>query len=1026
MKKKFLELPVHHKIFFLTVVLAVFSVGTFAGIFYAKKAFTSPAPSAPADFRMPFDSFRMKGETSGIGTHFAITDSEYLNITLDSTETVDLRLTSMPKVITMMFNPATTTSATTTEITISGLVKNTIYYKYEDDYHHLAEFTSDDNGAYSYAQDISVQHFVFIQTRKSTKFIADNETGGDCAIMGNWNAETKTCTLTTDVSETVQIDSDGITLDGNGHTIIGYDTASGVYLSGRNSVIVKNLNIKRFTNGISVIYGGNNALINNVASNNSNIGILVADSSNNALTNNTASNNGFGIRLEYSNHNALTSNIAQENMFDIYVDIWRGNSCNDTIVDTTGSGGLPIKYFNSAVNLNNETFSELILCNADHSVINNATISGSRAMNNNGLYMINTDYSTITNVKSSNNFYGLLLMGSNNTLTNNIINNNYFGIYLNAMGTDNNILTENILDGNQDNGFSLSFSNNNTLKDNTISNSDYGISLSYSYNNRVYDNNFINNITQADSSPSVISIDKNYWSNYDTPAEGCNDANGDNICDAPYVFSGGQDNLPWTRQDGWKNVGQRAADLAKQLVNSSYLWGGKGWDFQDGIFVDTGIIKSGYTYWNSVLNSTSTGIGVDCSGLVAWSYDRSVSSTTPLVNNFIKFENADGQYRNNSTSTTEAELQPGDLMFFDWGTYSKGSGWNGIKDNKIDHVAEYVGVSGNYDIIQAQDERHGIATSTKDRLKQLSGFVGFKKPTDARIAMAVKGHSPINLTVTDPDGNTITHSTVIPSDEEYIREIQGELYYSEMEKGADGLPEDIIYSPFLKQGVYKIGVIPALGSSQNQTYSLDFIAGEQTMNLANNVPISRIPSNGYGIVVGENNVITFDTTPPEAHIAFSTSTKKIIITGTDDLTTATVTTTATSAIVADAVGNTLTLSISKNITQPNHAALIIPSFSYSTGTTTKAATSLRYFWNTDKKGKYIFFISAVRTPTDRQIMIYSQLTNKTYVVAGTVSDDNADLSLQSARLLLRKKIKTYDGLVIPSVSTKQGKTIIGF
>ncbi|MFA6566403.1 MAG: hypothetical protein WCT48_06680, partial [Candidatus Paceibacterota bacterium] len=111
MKKRFLELPIHHKIFFATVALCVLSVGTFTGIFYAQKAFTSPAPSSPANFRMPTDPFQMRGEKSGIGTHFAITNSEYLNITLDSTETVDLKLTSIPKVITMMVE-ATTTAPT--------------------------------------------------------------------------------------------------------------------------------------------------------------------------------------------------------------------------------------------------------------------------------------------------------------------------------------------------------------------------------------------------------------------------------------------------------------------------------------------------------------------------------------------------------------------------------------------------------------------------------------------------------------------------------------------------------------------------------------------------------------------------------------------------------------------------------------------------------------------------------------------------------------------------------------------------
>ena len=43
----------------------------------------------------------------------------------------------------------------------------------------------------------------------------------------------------------------------------------------------------------------------------------------------------------------------------------------------------------------------------------------------------------------------------------------------------------------------------------------------------------------------------NYWSYYDTSSEGCDDINNDGFCDNPYTFTGGVDNLPWTRQNGW-------------------------------------------------------------------------------------------------------------------------------------------------------------------------------------------------------------------------------------------------------------------------------------------------------------------------------------------------------------------------------------------------------------------------------------------------------------------------------------------
>ena len=53
----------------------------------------------------------------------------------------------------------------------------------------------------------------------ATKFIMNNATGGDCTLFGNWNDVTSTCTMTTDIAEGIQIDSNGVTLDGIGYKI---------------------------------------------------------------------------------------------------------------------------------------------------------------------------------------------------------------------------------------------------------------------------------------------------------------------------------------------------------------------------------------------------------------------------------------------------------------------------------------------------------------------------------------------------------------------------------------------------------------------------------------------------------------------------------------------------------------------------------------------------------------------------------------------------------------------------------------
>jgi parallel beta-helix repeat protein len=365
------------------------------------------------------------GTTEGTGTHFQIVNTQYPNITLDSSEPITLHMESVPRMITMYITPSASSTVSSSDITISGLVSSSTYYKYEDDYRHLATFITDANGAYSYTQDISIPHDIFIQTHKSTKFIQNDGTGGDCASIGTWDPTTLTCTLTADIAETIQIGSNGVTLDGNGHTLTGYDTGVGVLLPyQRMGITIKNLTIAKFSYGIYLNSSNNNTITNNTVSNNDGNGIfLTRFSNNNALTGNIASNNRIGISLSRSNNNTLTGN-------------------------TT----------------------------------------------------------------SNNNPYGIV----------------------------------------------VSSSNNNTLIGNTTSNNYIGIIIS-SNNNKIYNNNLIANSIQISSYGIgnifnlALPTGGNYWSNYDTPAEGCNDSNNDHICDSPFIFYGTQDTFPWNIK---QNVGE--------------------------------------------------------------------------------------------------------------------------------------------------------------------------------------------------------------------------------------------------------------------------------------------------------------------------------------------------------------------------------------------------------------------------------------------------------------------------------------
>jgi parallel beta-helix repeat protein len=354
------------------------------------------------------DALQMLGQLNATGTHFELSNSNYLNVVLDSSESVKSTLESMPQMVIMNIESAS--SATTTKIIMRGLAPHTSYQKYEDDYHKLVTFTTDSNGSYTYTQDISKPHFVFIQpkpgkvsknstiidptdTLPGTIFILDNATGGNCTLIGTWDNSTKTCTLTMDLTSNIQIDSNNITLEGNRHTLTGNNTGSGVYLVSKGGVTIKNLNVKNFTSGILLYYGYENTLTNNIVNLNYN-----------------------GIYLNRGGKNTVIDSIVNSNYNGIYLLFGDGESRGrNTLINNTA----------------NSNYNGIVLGYVE----TNNTLLGNNASNNNnfGIYLA---YSSNNNMllgnNASNNYGGISLnYSSNNTLNGNTaISNNNFGIRL--------------------------------------------------------------------------------------------------------------------------------------------------------------------------------------------------------------------------------------------------------------------------------------------------------------------------------------------------------------------------------------------------------------------------------------------------------------------------------------------------------------------------------------------------------------------------------------------------------------------
>jgi len=296
---------------------------------------------------------------------------------------------------------------------------------------------------------------------------------------------------------------------------------------------------------------------------------------------------------------------------------------------------------------------------------------------------------------------------------------------------------------------------------------------------------------------------------------------------------------------------EQAAALAKELVDNpdAYLWGGKGWDYDLAEFTSPARILDGYTYYNPDAGRKEVGVGVDCSGLITWAFNRSFDATSGFLDNFVQYVNADGLSRDfQSDVVSEADLAPGDAMFFDWDD-----------DGYMDHVAMYVGDSGGYDVVNSRSLDFGIVTEQKSLYKTASGFTGFRRIHKADIAMTISTGSPVDILVTDPEGVSITPQSTIPSEEEYVREIPGELYYLEIEKGHDGNPIDHVIIPTKKPGTYTVSVTPSENAASHDTYSLSIAIGGEVVVLADNLPIENSKTTTYQVVVGETEAVSVAT-----------------------------------------------------------------------------------------------------------------------------------------------------------------------
>ncbi len=282
-------------------------------------------------------------------------------------------------------------------------------------------------------------------------------------------------TFSGDVNASLIVQRDSIIVDGAGHTLRGGSNGTGVDLTGRSNVTVKDLEITGFQNGVYLSYSYNNTLSNNNITANSEYGIqsnfwnaciwqrdsqqqhnikqwrwrrpyqsgfklhspnrqfivaanaegihLYASAHDVLSGNNVTANEGVGINLATSSNTTLRNNSMAQNRYNFafmaYFMDWF-LSCDIDTSNTVESK--PISYW---INKKETTvpsdagYIALINCSG-------ITVKGLNLTNNGqGLWLFTALNCTITQNNIANNQFGLKLISSpNNTITFNNLTGN--------------------------------------------------------------------------------------------------------------------------------------------------------------------------------------------------------------------------------------------------------------------------------------------------------------------------------------------------------------------------------------------------------------------------------------------------------------------------------------------------------------------------------------------------------------------------------------------------------------------------
>jgi parallel beta-helix repeat protein len=265
----------------------------------------------------------------------------------------------------------------------------------------------------------------------------------------------------TSSADGIVVERDNIIIDGASYTIEGAGSGTGISLSRRNNVTIKNTNIINFGYGIDFWYSSNNIIAENNVTNNW-YGMYLYSSSSNSISGNNIIKNyhpgaelSDGIQLMNSNDNVISDNNITANEFcgiDLYNGIY---GCSNNIIS-----GNYIRANVQGISLweatNNTIRSNIIIANEEYGIdlsdSSNNTIEENEITKNkmttisSGIELSSSDGNIIKKNNITDNTYGIKIAyfsWGNVIIENNITANDYYGIEFWADSSFDNIIYHN-------------------------------------------------------------------------------------------------------------------------------------------------------------------------------------------------------------------------------------------------------------------------------------------------------------------------------------------------------------------------------------------------------------------------------------------------------------------------------------------------------------------------------------------------------------------------------------------------------